>query len=107
MENIFNHKEEDEGPANDHEEIEMKLIEEGRLKEQSLTLDDVMERAPFGWYQAWLCVAIYLFFVSGGLLNYNWGFFLLNPETEGEQESVPKLYMCEAVNQTMSFPCSF
>lgn len=33
MENIFNHKEEDEGPANDHEEIEMKLIEEGRLKE--------------------------------------------------------------------------
>jgi hypothetical protein len=80
------------------EEIEMKLMHEGHAKEESINLDDVMERLPFGRYQIWLCVAIYLFFVSGGLINYNWGFFLLNPETEGGQESVPKLYICEAVN---------
>jgi hypothetical protein len=106
MKKILNDKQ-DEGPGNNHEEIEMKFMEDDRSKEDTITLDDVMERLPFGRYQVWLCVAIYLFFISGGLINYNWGFFLLNPETEGEQASVPKLYMCEPINMTQPFPCSF
>jgi hypothetical protein len=53
-----------------------------------------MEHITFGKYHYVLSAAIYLFFISGGFLNYNWGFMLLNPETEEGVEVAPKLFTC-------------
>ena len=46
-----------------------------------INADQVVESIPMGQFHYVYMVAIYLFFVSGGFVNYNFDFFLLNPET--------------------------
>lgn len=74
-----------------------------------MTLEEVQEMVPNGKFQWIFGAAIYLFFCSAAFMSYNWGFFLLNPETEGgEHDIIEKLYTCTSTNQTIEqFKCSF
>jgi hypothetical protein len=57
-------------------------------------MEEILDLVTFGRYHYLACVALYLYFCAGAFINYNYGFYLLNPESQEEPEVIPKLYTC-------------
>jgi MFS family permease len=61
-----------------------------------------------GKYEHRVSASLFLFFVGAAFLNYNFSFFLLNPDTSttSAEHLSPKTYTCYPINSNEGYPCS-